>query len=61
MRKRGTADCATGGAEAVEPADGGAKVEKVFALYREKYFDFNVRHFHEKLRMSTGSSKVTRG
>lgn len=23
--------------------------ETVLALYREKYFDFNVRHFHEKL------------
>jgi len=27
-----------------------ATVEKVLALYRDKYFDFNVRHFHEKLR-----------
>jgi hypothetical protein len=27
-----------------------ATVEKVLALYREQYFDFNVRHFHEKLR-----------
>ena len=27
-----------------------AVVEQVFALYREKYFDLNVRHFHEKLR-----------
>ena len=27
-----------------------ATVEKVLALYREKYFDFNVRHFHEKLQ-----------
>ena len=26
-----------------------ATVEKVLALYREKYFDFNVRHVHEKL------------
>ena len=25
-------------------------VEKVFALYREKYFDLNVQHFHEKLQ-----------
>ena len=25
-------------------------VERVLGLYREKYFDFNVRHFHEKLR-----------
>ena len=28
--------------------------EQVLALYREKYFDFNVRHFHEKLARSTG-------
>jgi transposase len=26
-----------------------ATVEKVLALYREKYFDLNIRHFHEKL------------
>jgi hypothetical protein len=26
-----------------------ATVEKVLLLYREQYFDFNVRHFHEKL------------
>ena len=26
-----------------------AMVERVLGLYREKYFDFNVRHFHEKL------------
>jgi transposase len=25
------------------------KLEEVLELYREKYFDFNVRHFHEKL------------
>jgi transposase len=25
-----------------------AVVEQVFSLYREKYFDLNVRHFHEK-------------
>ena len=25
------------------------KLEQVLHLYREKYFDFNVRHFHEKL------------
>src|SRR6201987_2064208 len=28
--------------------------ERVLALYREKYFDFNVRHFHEKLREKHG-------
>ena len=27
-----------------------AMVERVFGLYREKYFDLNVRHFHEKLQ-----------
>ena len=27
-----------------------AMVEKGFALYREKYFDLNVQHFHEKLQ-----------
>lgn len=27
-----------------------ADLEKVLTLYRERYFDFNVRHFHEKLR-----------
>jgi transposase len=26
-----------------------AVAEKIFALHREKYFDFSVRHFHEKL------------
>jgi transposase len=25
-------------------------IEQVLALYREQYFDFNVRHFHEKLQ-----------
>jgi transposase len=27
-----------------------AVIEQVLALYQEKYFDLNVRHFHEKLR-----------
>ena len=27
-----------------------AQVEQVLGRYREKYFDLNVRHFHEKLR-----------
>jgi len=31
-----------------------AMVEKVFALYREKYFDLNVQHFHEKLQAGHG-------
>jgi hypothetical protein len=29
-------------------------VERILSLYREKYFDFNVRHFHEKLREEHG-------
>ena len=29
-------------------------VEKVLELYRDKYSDFNVRHFHEKLREEHG-------
>ena len=29
-------------------------VEQVLSLYRERYFDFNVRHFHEKLREEHG-------
>src|ERR671925_1077086 len=31
-----------------------ATVEKVWGLYGEKYFDLNVRHFHEKLREQHG-------
>lgn len=31
-----------------------AEVERVLTLYRERYFDFNVRHFHEKLRDEHG-------
>ena len=27
-----------------------SRPEQVLGLYREKYFDLNVRHFHEKLR-----------
>jgi transposase len=26
------------------------QLEQVLQLYRDKYFDFNVQHFHEKLR-----------
>jgi len=33
-----------------------ATVEKVFALYREKYFDLSVQHFHEKLQAEHGSN-----
>lgn len=31
-----------------------ADLEKVLRLYRERYFDFNVQHFHEKLREEHG-------
>jgi transposase len=31
-----------------------ATVEKVLQLYREQYFDLNVRHFHEKLQEEHG-------
>ena len=31
-----------------------AAVEQVLALYRDQYFDFNVRHFHEKLSQEHG-------
>jgi len=31
-----------------------AVVEQVLGLYREKYFDFSVRHFHEKLGQEHG-------
>ena len=27
-----------------------ATVEKVLGLYKETYYDLNIRHFHEKLR-----------
>src|SRR5215470_12177480 len=38
----------------VQRVVGPATVEKVFALYREKYFDLNVQHFHEKLQAEHG-------
>jgi len=38
-----------------------AVVEQVFALYREKYFDLNVRHFHEKLQQEHQIRLATRG
>src|SRR5206468_7340627 len=33
-------------------------VEQVLQLYQEQYFDFNVRHFHEKLRDEHGINPV---
>jgi hypothetical protein len=41
--------CLIGGGGNRRPSVAVARVEKVLALYREKYFDLNVRHFHEKL------------
>jgi hypothetical protein len=34
--------------------------EEVLQLYREKYFDFNVRHFHEKLTEELGIDRRRR-
>jgi len=31
-----------------------ATVERVLALYKETYYDLNIRHFHEKLREEQG-------
>ena len=43
--------CLTGGGGSRRPKRVPlAVVEQVLGLYREKYFDLNVRHFHEKLR-----------
>jgi hypothetical protein len=36
-------------------------VEKVLGLYREKYFDLNVRHFHENCTLNTGWLSATPG
>ncbi len=33
-----------------------AWVEEVLRLYREQYFDLNMRHFHEKLKENTAPS-----
>ena len=50
LEEQGPRDCWTG--------DGGSQAagecrrqqaEEVLSLYRDKYFDLNVRHFHEKL------------
>jgi len=40
----------------VAGADGTIRstVDKVLALYRDQYFDFNVKHFHQKLRFEHG-------
>jgi hypothetical protein len=47
------------GAETQESADGDGT--RVVGLYRGRYFDFNVRHFHAKLREDHGLSITARG
>ena len=42
--------------QAVAPPGSASHGGEVFALYREKYFDLNVQHFHEKLQASTESN-----
>ena len=34
------------------------ELDKVLALYREKYSDFNVRHFREKLVEERGATRA---
>lgn len=44
-------DCMTGAKEKPSPRRVAVEMaERVLGLYPEKYFDFNVRDFHEKLR-----------
>jgi transposase len=38
-----------------------AVLERVLELYREKYFDFNLRHFHEKLASEHQPTRRKRG
>ena len=55
LRRRGLRrDCWTGGGVPSRRRVAVATVEKVFALYREKYFDLNVQHFHVAARRYTG-------
>src|SRR5262245_40228010 len=37
------------------------EVNRVLALYREQYYDLNVRHFHEKVRENHESDGAIRG
>ena len=49
------AGCLTGGGASLRRSRVPmAVVERVLELYREKYFDLNVRHFHEKLQAEHG-------
>jgi len=38
-----------------------ATAERVLALYQEKYPDFKVRHFHQKLKESEDISRNSAG
>ena len=50
MRRKATRGCWTGdGGSQVSRRVPKAQAEEVLSLYRDKYFDLNVRHFHEKL------------
>ena len=50
-----TADCGiTARSGQVRNEYRSSNYEQVLQLYREQYFDFNVRHFHEKLREAHG-------
>jgi hypothetical protein len=45
-----------GGAVAAPQSCGVAVIEEVLRLYQERYFDCNVKHFHEKLSTEHGIS-----
>jgi hypothetical protein len=50
LKNSSTTGYSTGDAENPAQTGAGADVEQVLGLYGGKYFDFNVRHFHEKLQ-----------
>jgi hypothetical protein len=55
MRSSATTGCLIGGGGKPSPKRVAlATVEQVLGLYRDRYFDLNVRHFHEKLRQEHG-------
>jgi hypothetical protein len=57
IRNSATTGCFTSSAEGPGPKRIPlATLEQVLRLYQEKYFDLNVRHFHEKLREVEGAS-----
>ncbi len=46
--------CSTGGGARRAAGGAAGQVEQVLGLYPERYFDLNVRHFHEKLAAEHG-------